>query len=65
MLAEYATFTLANMIANANSPYVNFEFRTPELSMLLIGSSISLMGMGIGVLIKLMVARKRRGKVYG
>lgn len=61
MLAEYTTFRLANMIANANSPYVNFEFRAPELSMLLIGSVISLMGMGIGVLIKLMVARKRRG----
>jgi transcriptional regulator with XRE-family HTH domain len=44
MLAEYTTFSLSNMLAFD-------KINTPEWSMILIGSIISLMGLGIGTLI--------------
>ncbi|MBR1780249.1 MAG: transcriptional regulator, partial [Oscillospiraceae bacterium] len=52
MLAEYATFSTANMISNHFSP-VN----PPEWGMVLAGAVISLLGLGIGALIH----RRRRG----
>lgn len=46
MLAEYATFSLANMIAS------NFDrIHLPDFQMMLIGAFFSAVGMGIGVLI--------------
>jgi transcriptional regulator with XRE-family HTH domain len=44
MLAEYTTFSLSNMLAFD-------KINTPEWSMILIGSIISLIGLGIGTLI--------------
>lgn len=44
MLAEYATFSVANMVAFS-------KINLPEFSMIIIGAVISLLGMGIGALI--------------
>ena len=44
MLTYYTTFNLSNMLAFD-------KINTPEWSMILIGSIISLMGLGIGTLI--------------
>ncbi|MCC8182918.1 MAG: hypothetical protein LIO45_08125 [Clostridiales bacterium] len=46
LLAEYATFGLANMIANSFS-----RLSAPEPGMLLVGGLISALGLGIGSLI--------------
>ena len=53
MLAEYATFSLANMIA--------FEkINMPQFEMILIGAAISLVGLGIGILANRKAANKKR-----
>jgi hypothetical protein len=44
MVAEYATFSVANMVAFS-------KINLPEFSMIIIGAVISLLGMGIGTLI--------------
>lgn len=46
MLAEYATFGLANMLANSFS-----KINTPRFEMFLFGAIISAVGLGIGTLI--------------
>lgn len=46
MLAEYATYSLANMISNSFS-----KINMPDFKMVLIGAIISAVGMGIGVLL--------------
>lgn len=45
MLAEYATFSIANMLFN---PYANFNM--PNFGMLIAGMIISAIGLGIGTL---------------
>ena len=53
MLAEYATFRTANMIA--------FEkFNLPEFMMIPVGAMISLMGMGIGFGVSRLASRSNR-----
>lgn len=56
MLAEYATFNLANIISNHGVRHWN----TPEFSMMIAGIVISFIGMGIGTLIQWAVKRKRQ-----
>ncbi|KIR03736.1 hypothetical protein P261_02551 [Lachnospiraceae bacterium TWA4] len=54
MLAEYATFSMANMVAFN-------KFNVPEFSMILSGGAISFVGMGIGALVR-RVKPKNRNK---
>ena len=46
MLAEYATFNMRNMIANSFA-----KINVPDFELILIGSFISIIGLGIGSLV--------------
>ncbi|MCD8108364.1 MAG: hypothetical protein LUE20_10465 [Oscillospiraceae bacterium] len=51
-LAEYATFKLANTFAFGS-------FNLPNLTLWLIGAIISLAGLGIGTLVRILLRKKR------
>ncbi len=53
MLAEYATFSAANMNAVG-------EINAPDFGMILVGGSISAIGLGIGMAIRHSMRRKRK-----
>ena len=57
MLAEYATFSLDNMINNEYS-----HFNLPEFRMIFAGAIMAAIGIGIGILVGKAQARKKKAK---